>query len=94
MASVFKKYKAKETTVARSIRVLCEVEKVWTVYDLDDNGSLDYEEIVLYLKEMAFPHLDLCDEMIEIIFDKLDTDGDGTITKHEMESFIAEVLDA
>ena len=38
---------------------MSEVEKIWILYDLDENGTLDFEEIELYLKEMAYPNLDL-----------------------------------
>ena len=40
---------------------MAEVEKIWIWYDLDDNGDLDYEEILGYLKERAYPHLSLED---------------------------------
>ena len=60
--SVFKTQKLKQTPFTREVRILAEVEKIWILYDLDDNGSLDYEEIELYLKEMAYPHLDLTTE--------------------------------
>ena len=34
--------KFKQTSFTRSVRILAEVEKIWILYDLDDNGSLDY----------------------------------------------------
>ena len=40
-----------ESEWARFVRVQAEVEKIWLLYDLDDDGTLDYEEIVLYLGE-------------------------------------------
>ena len=52
----------KITSISRSIKVLAEVEKIWILYDLDENGTLEYGEIELYLKEMAYPHLDLTDD--------------------------------
>ena len=73
---------------------MSEVEKIWILYDLDENGTLDYEEIELYLKEMAYPNLDLSTEQIEVLFNRIDIDGDRTITKTEMNEFIASVLDA
>ena len=51
-----------ESPLAREIKILAEVEKIWILYDLDFNDSLDYEEVKLYLKEMAYPHLTLSDE--------------------------------
>ena len=49
----------KESKLSWDIRILAEVEKIWIMYDLDDNKELDYEEIKLYLNEVAYPHLDL-----------------------------------
>ena len=40
---------SKETTVSMQIKVLSEVEKMWIMYDKDNSGSVDYEEIVAYL---------------------------------------------
>ena len=51
-----------ESSISKQIKVLSEVEKIWIMYDLDNNGTLEFGEIVLYLKEMAYPHLDLSDE--------------------------------
>ena len=60
--SGFKNNKMKQTPFTREVRILAEVEKIWILYDLDDNGTLDYEEIELYLKEMAYPHLSLTND--------------------------------
>ena len=49
------------SSVSRSIKILSEIEKIWILYDLDDNGTLEYGEIMMYLKEMS-PNLDLSDE--------------------------------
>ena len=50
-----------QSSISRQIKVLSEVEKIWILYDLDENGTLEYGEIELYLKEMAYPHLNLTD---------------------------------
>ena len=34
-----------ESKFSRDIRIMVEVEKIWLMYDLDSNGSLDFEEI-------------------------------------------------
>ena len=31
--------------IAREIRILAEVEKIWILFDLDENGVLDFGEI-------------------------------------------------
>ena len=35
--------------------MLAEVEKIWIIYDIDDSGELELDEIEEYLKKMAFP---------------------------------------
>ena len=46
-----------ETEISRDIKVLAEVEKIWIIHDLDNNGALDYPEIESYLTTMADPKL-------------------------------------
>lgn len=77
-----------ETAVSKDIRIISEVEKIWIIYDLDENGTLDRNELVDYIKTMAYPNLDVTDEQIDEIFNVIDTDGDGAIEKHEMELFL------
>ena len=71
---------------------MAEVEKIWIVYDLDENGVLDYEEISLYLKKTAYPNLNLTDDHLKAMFDHIDLDGNGTIDKHEMERFLTMLI--
>ena len=76
--------RGKETKVSRDIRIASEVEKIWIMYDLDRNGTLEYEEIKLYLREMAFPHLTLSEEQVDKLFDSIDENGDKEVSKEEM----------
>ena len=38
---------------------MAEVEKIWIIYDLDKNGNLEFDELLLYLKDVAIPYLTL-----------------------------------
>ena len=42
-----------ESTISMQIKVLSEVEKMWIIYDRDNSGSVDFEEIVAYLEEIS-----------------------------------------
>ena len=61
MSTAYQPTRFKQTPFTKTVRVLAEVEKIWILYDLDKNGTLDFEEIELYLKEMAYPNLKLTD---------------------------------
>ena len=54
-----------ESVTSMEIKYLAEVEKIWILYDLDDNGELDFDETKAYLKEMAYPYLSLPDSKLE-----------------------------
>ena len=41
------------TIPGQQIKILSEVEKIWILYDLDENGTLSFNELELYLKEMS-----------------------------------------
>lgn len=81
-----------ETNVSRDIRVIAEVEKIWIMFDGDDNGKLDKEEITDYIKFMAQPVLELSDAHINEIFKLIDLDKDGQIDKQEMEVFLKAMM--
>ena len=58
----FRKKEKFETDVSREIKVLAEVEKIWIIFDIDDSGELEIDEVKEYLKKMAFPHLNIHEE--------------------------------
>ena len=66
-----------ETEVSRDIRVLSEVEKIWIIFDGDNNGSLSKEEIQDYLKQIAGNTMKLTEGQIDEIYGLIDTDNDG-----------------
>ena len=70
------------------IKAVAEVEKIWILYDLDNNGELDFIETKAYLKEMAYPYLSITDDRLDEIFRSIDFDGSGTIDKTEMKLFV------
>ena len=67
---------------------MAEVEKIWILYDLDGNDTLEFEELKGYLEERAFPHLTLSRDQLVAIWNKIDIDGDGTVNKEEMAIFV------
>ena len=78
----------KDSKIARDIKIISEVEKIWILFDKENNGELDYSEIKQYLQEVAYTHLSLTDKDIKNTFDFIDKDKRGTIDKHEMKEFI------
>ena len=81
-----------DTVASLEIKVLAEVEKIWIIYDLDQSGTLEFKEICKYLKETAYPYLTLSDQTLKELFDGMDVDGDGSITKPEMCSFVKSLI--
>ena len=71
------------------IRVAAEVEKIWITYDLDQNGVLDFPEVKVYLKKVC-PHMPE-DQLIHV-FNRMDTNKNGTIDKEEMAVFVKELF--
>ena len=70
------------------IKAVAEVEKIWILYDLDNNGELDFAETKAYLKEMAYPYLSIPDDKLDDLFRSIDYDGSQTIDKVEMQLFV------
>ena len=70
------------------IKLLSEVEKIWIIYDVDNSGLLERNEVHDYIKQMAQPSVDLAEKQIDEIYNLIDTDGDGSIDKKEMETFL------
>ena len=76
------------------------VELLWTLYDSQDLGYLDREQSKLFVEDALlgrdFHHSsdgsdgidDLSDQEYNSIFSKIDTDGNGTLSKDEMVEFL------
>ena len=77
-----------ESKASLEIKIISEVEKIWIIYDVDNNGTLDFDEIRDYLDQMAFPSLSMSMEQLYKIFQMIDSDGSGCIDKQEMILFI------
>ena len=54
---------------------------MWLLYDDDENGSLDYDEVREYIREQAYPHLKLSENQYKKIFKEIDIDGSNTVDK-------------
>ena len=78
---------------SKEVKVLSEVEKIWILYDLDGNETLDFEELKPYLLERAYPHLSLPEEDLKEIWGKIDLDKDGSIDKAEMGVFVKKLME-
>ncbi len=55
--------------MSQEIKILAEVEKIWILYDADQNGDLDSSEFKSYLYDNAFPKLSLDESELESMFD-------------------------
>jgi len=68
------------------------VNKVWDDYDTSKDGRLDYEESKAFINDsfgsgaMPMPEKDL-----KAMFDKIDIDGSGKISKGEMSAFLLQL---
>ena len=82
------KLKCPETDVSRDIRITAEVEKIWIIYDTDDNGILDFAEVKDYIKKTAFASKNLDDDQVQELYETIDRDGNGKIDRQEMAQFL------
>ena len=44
------------------IKILAEVEKIWIIYDVDNSGLLDRDEVYEYIKQMAQSQVNLTEK--------------------------------
>ena len=67
------------------------VEKIWKTYDVDRSGFLDPEQAKT-LFDIIFKNegIELTDEQHESIFQAVDLNGDGMISKEEMVNLLVE----
>ena len=70
------------------------VDDIWSLYDVDGNGTLDKDETRMFVKQ-TLKEMDDSVEFLEDDFDQcfkeFDKDGSGTIEKDEMAEFIKQV---
>ena len=71
------------------IKITAEVEKIWINYDLDQNGTLEVNEVHKYLKDRC-PHMP--DEAIKLAFSSMDLNSDGHIDKSEMFVYVKKLM--
>ena len=77
-----------ESLLSKEIKVYAEVEKIWILFDSDNNGTIDKEEIQEYLQQMAYPKIEVKQEQVNEIFQLIDVDRDGKVDKDEMVCFL------
>ena len=80
--------------IEQALRV--QVDEIWRKYDEDGNGTLDHDEMRVYMQDMMLQmgSLENFDEAeFDLVFEGFDTDGDGTISKEEMRDFLRKVSD-
>ena len=58
-----------ETSTSMDIKIQSEVEKIWINYDADQNGTLEFNEVKVYLNERC-KHIP--ENAIEATFKKMD----------------------
>jgi len=73
------------------------VIKMFKDGDIDQNGTLDFDEFMTYIqrarqKSLAAQPKQLDDYKVKKVFDLMDRDGDGTITREELKLAYAGVL--
>ena len=82
----------KNTQISYQIKLYAEVERIWLLYDIDENGFLDYDEVKLYLSEQGSAYLKLNEEQKKALFDQIDKDGSGAVDKDEMIQFLSLIV--
>ena len=50
-----------DTESLREKKIFHEVERIWKIYDIDSNGTLDFDEMQQYIQKTAFKSLRLSD---------------------------------
>lgn len=69
------------------------IDSIWSIYDIDGNGSLDLDEtrefVKDYLEMMAMPDQEFEEEIYADLFKQFDKDKSGAIEKVEMTEFIS-----
>ena len=81
-----------DTRIARSIRVLAEVEKLWILKEINNDDALNYDQFEDYIMHNNIPGFKLSKDQILEVFHKMDKNSDLSIDKNEMYFFLTAVL--
>ena len=65
-----------KSSFTRDVHLLAQVEKIWYQYDMDNNGSLEFVEILPFLEQVSSNVRYSKDDQLEI-FKEMDSDKDG-----------------
>ena len=83
---------AESASVAQQIKAAAEVEKIWILYNLRQNETLGFLEVRDFLLDSLQPENAFTDKQIEAIYESIDVDRDGSITKQELEIFVKHLM--
>lgn len=76
----------------KSNEMMIEFNKAFDVIDIDKNGTIELSELKTYIKERG-DNLEIDNNNdLSILFDSLDTNHDGHITKDEYFTFIQHIF--
>ena len=81
-----------EVSISSEIKVLAEVEKIWILYDLNNDQSLDFSEMEVYIKDVTGPRVNLSHAQIYDLIQIIDSDKNGEISKHELTQFMRKIF--
>ena len=74
-------YVNKFSKMFRKKKIATKVEKIFLKYDRNGDEKLQPEEILAYLKK---EDPSISNEVFELLFDEIDTDENGEISKEEL----------
>ena len=81
-----------ESQTSREIRMIAEIEKIWILYDQDNSGYLEIEEVKEYMSQVAKSHMKISDQELTAIFKAIDINGNNMISRDEMMDFMRQVM--
>ena len=86
------KYCPYETDVSREIRILSEVEKIFIIFDEDNSGTIDKEEVKNYVRFIVGDRLTINESQLDQVYGLIDTDNDESIDRNEMALFLKTLM--
>ena len=76
---------------SRDVKLLAQVERIWVMYDVNNDGDLQFDEIKEYL-DLIMRNTAHSEDDLRKIFDEIDEDGNGEVDKEEMFRFLSKVI--